>query len=344
MSIENRTRVPSGVRTGGQFAAETHAEAGVVLAPPARSATDQAVLSAVGDLARTNANFQLAEWERRLSARQLPWMTETSDEQSDAAAEGINAVQQAKEFENLSREDQEQLLDQVKLSGVKHMLEPGQKLGTDTIQVAEGLSLDNANIAVALAAQAEVHNANLPGTVTMTGNGDIATFRVQEGDVYRDLRIGTAMIAIETEPDDDGYSWTRGTWLWRTRQSLHGGSILEKDRSTSLAAYFDEHRRSAIMMDVIAASPLKGSSDEIGELNLADRTAGVRADGGREYILDVSEDTPVMRTEDGTDLHPSMVAGFLDHVSRQGDHEGGAQAFVKDLREVFDETERRLAS
>jgi hypothetical protein len=136
MTIENRTRVPSGVRTGGQFAAEAHAEAaGVTLAAPAVN-SDQAVLSAVGDLARTNANFQLADWERRLRAQNLPWHS-TSDP-AEVAPERVKAVQQAQEFETLPREEQDRLLDAVKLAGVKHLLEPGQKLGTDRIQVAEG--------------------------------------------------------------------------------------------------------------------------------------------------------------------------------------------------------------
>lgn len=341
MSIEHRTRVPFGVRTGGQFAAETHAEAaGVALTRTAQSATDQAVVSAVGDLARTNANFQLAEWERRIAGPFHRYEDETPD--VSAPVRLIHAVQQAKNFESLPREEQEQLLDQVKLSGVKHMLEPGQKLGTDRIQVADGLTLENANLAVALAAQAEVHNASLPGTITMTDNGDITVFSVQEGDIRHELRIGTALVSISAEVEDDD-PYARGTWLYRADQGSAGGSILEGDRSTLLASSFAEHRKHAVMMDVMAASPLKDASDEIGELDLEQRTAELRSDG-TEVVLDFSADTPTMRTDNGKDLHPSMVAGFLDHIARQSGHAGDGQAFAADLREVFNETERRLQS
>lgn len=340
MTTENRTRVPSGVRAGGQFAAEAHAEAaGVTLTRPASSSNDQAVLSAVGDLARTNANFQLADWERRLKASHLPW--HSSSDPVEVAPERVKAVQQAKEFETLSREDQEQLLDAVKLSGVKHLLEPGQKLGTDRIQVAEGLNLEDANLAMVLTAQAEVHKANLPGTVTLTGTGDVATFSIEDGGIRHELRVGSGLIGLSAEAEDDD-PYVRGEWLYRADQSVFGGSILEKDRSADLASYYASHRKYAVMMDVMASSSLKNASDEIGELDLEKRTAALRADG-TEFILDISGDIPTMGMEDGKDLHPSMVAGYLDHIARLADHPDG-KAFTTDLREVFLETDRRLAS
>jgi hypothetical protein len=339
MTIENRSRVPSGVRTGGQFAAEAHAEAtGVTLTRSAPSSTDQAVLSAVGDLVRTNANFQLAEWERRLQAQQLPW--HSSSDPATVAPERVKAVQQAKEFESLSRDEQEQLLDAVKLSGVKHLLEPGQKLGTDRIHVAEGLELQDANLAMVLTAQAEVHNANLPGTITLTGIGDVAAFDVQDGDLRHELRIGSGLVSMSPEVED-GDPYVRGDWLWRADQSTFAGSILEGDRSAELVRQFGEYRKFAVLMDVVASSPLKDSGDEIGELDVDQRTAQLKSDG-TDFILDVSGDTPTMRTDAGN-LHPSMIPGFLDHVARQSGHVNG-QAFAADLREVFNETERRLAN
>lgn len=341
MTIENRTRVPSGVRSGGQFAAEVHAEAaGVTLtAQPTSAGTDAAVMTAVGDLARTNANFQLAEWERRLRAQNLPW--HSASDPAEVAPERVKAVQQAKEFESLSRVDQEQLLDAVKLSGVKHLLEPGQKLGTDRIHVAEGLNLEDANLAMVLTAQAEVHKANLPSTVTLTGIGDVAAFSIQDGDIRHELRIGPGMIAMSAEPEEDD-PYTRGTWLYRADQTVFGGSILEQDRSSDLAGHYETHRKYAAVMDVMASSPLKNASDEIGELDLKQRTAELRADDA-EYILDISGDAPVLRGGDGKNLHPSMTAGYLDHIARLGDLPDG-KAVVAGLRDVFAETDRRLAS
>jgi hypothetical protein len=189
--------------------------------------------------------------------------------------------------------------------------------------------------------RAEVHKANLPGTVTLTGIGDVATFEVQDGGIRHELRVGSGLIGLSAE-EEEGDPYVRGDWLWRAGQSVHGGSILEGDRSKDLARYYAAYRKYAVLMDVVASSPLKGAGDEIGELDLDERTAVLRSDGS-EFVLDFSGDTPTMRTDEGKPLHPSMVTGYLDHIARLADRPDGATV-TSDLQEVFNETKRRLAS
>jgi hypothetical protein len=336
-NVENRSRVQAGIQTGGQFAPEAHAEpAGVTLtqAPPAE--LDQKVIAALGDVVRTNASVELGRWQRRMDKGRRGYEHEP---QEPMPAKLADAVNQAKDFESLQRDEQEKLMDALGLSEAKHMLEPGQKLGTDRIKVAEGLSLEDGNIAMTLAAQAQVHEAGIAGTVTLTGIGDVTTFEVEDGNAKHTLRVGSGLLSLAAEPaDEDDYS--RGDWLSRADIGVYGGSAFDKGRAAELGAHYSRFREYAMMMDVVASSPFREHEGEFGELDRGARTADLKADGV-EYRLDVSGEEPSLSLDNGQALHPSMVRGFLNHMATRTGHPDG-EALASDLREVFRETDRRL--
>lgn len=247
---------------------------------------------------------------------------------------------QAAEFESLPRQEQDEVMDKLKFTAAKHLLEPGQKLGNDRVQVADGVTTDEGDVGLALIAQKQIADAGLPGTVTLTKIGDTAEFSIEDGAIKHSVRIGKTMQAFSAESaDEDDYS--RTNWLYRSDVSVFGGSVFEEDRTDGIRKHFEGHREYAAMMDVVAGSSFCDSEEHLGELDRSARTAVIRTDG-TENLLDVSGDEPVLKTEDGQHtLHPSMAHGFLNHMAAQTGHADGG-AFVSSLREVFRETDRRL--
>lgn len=76
----------------------------------------------------------------------------------------------------------------------------------------------------------------------------------------------------------------------------------------------------------------------IGELDRDGRTVDIKVDD-TEITLDLSGSDPILKTDDGKVLHPSMARGFLDHMAERTGHPDG-NAFASNLREVFRETDR----
>jgi hypothetical protein len=336
-NVENRSRVQAGIKTGGQFAPESHSEpAGVTLTRPATSRLDEAAVAALGDVVRTNANIELGTWQRSMDKGRRGYEHEPREPMPPQLAD---ALRQAAEFESLPVEEQRALLDALQLSAMKHILEPGQRLGTDTVQVAEGLNIDEANLALTLASQKQVSDARLPGTITLTGIGDSTKFSLQDGGIKHRFRVGSAFVTLRAEPKDDE-DYARGEWLSRAEVSSFGRSILQDDRSADIASQYKDHRAYAVLMNAMADSPFKDHPGHFVEMDRETRTVGLRADGV-EVTLDVSGDVPVLRSEGHAVLHPSMTAGFLDYMAQQTGRADG-EAFASDLREVFRETDQRL--
>lgn len=335
----DRNRVQPGVPSGGQFAAERHGEPdGVTLTRPAPSAFDQAAVAALGDIVRTNANIELGTWLRRMDKGRRGYEHEPQEQMPRPLAE---ALQQAKEFETLPVEDQRALLDALQLPAMKHVLEPGQRLGTDTIDVAEGLDPADANLALTLASQKQVTDAGLPGTTTLTGIGDTTTFIVQDQGIRHGLRSGSGYLTIAARPEDDD-DYTRAEWLSRAEVSSFGRSILKSDQSAEIARTYKDHHAYAVLMGAMADSPFRDHHSHFVEMDRDERTVGLTADGA-SVVLDVKGNTPVLRADGGNggDLHPSMTAGFLAYMAEKTGRPDGA-TFAADLQEVFREAERRL--
>jgi hypothetical protein len=268
------------------------------------------------------------------SMRDLPWPS-----LPDVLVE-LN--RRAEDFESLPREEQEEVLDQLKFPSAKHLLEPGHQLGNDRVQVAEGLDTDGGNLGLALAAQKVVADSGIRGTITLTKVGDRTEFTIQDGNIQHGLRVGENLLSFSASSGDEE-DYRRDDWLCRADTSTAGGSIFEQDRAKELGGIYKSHSEYAVMMDVVARSSFKEVNDdpEIGELDRSARTAELRVDGA-EYLLDVSGDGPVLKSGGGKyTLHSSMVRGFLNHVATETGHPDG-DALASDLREVFRETDRRL--
>jgi hypothetical protein len=335
MTNENRNRVQPGVPTGGQFAPEHHTESSVTLAP---SPLDAAALTAAGDLARTRYSEELGRWQRRMdkgSRGGAPWppLPEVL----------FDAGRQSENFETLPRDEQEALLEKLQIPGAGHLLEPGQRLGNDTVRVADGLDTTGGDIGLALTAQKLITDAGIPGDITLTDVGrNLAVFTVQDGTISHRVRIGARSLGFSANSGDgEDYDYDRDDWLCRADIMSAGGSVYEKDRTADLKGNYQSHREYAVMMDAVASSSFRGAEQLLGELGRHGRTAVIKADG-TEHLLDVSGDVPVLKTEDGSQaLHPSMVSGFLNHLATKTGHPDG-DAFAADLREVFREMDRRL--
>lgn len=333
-NTNNRTRVQAGIKTGGQFAAETHQEPEGVLLTQAPSPLDEAAVAVVADLVRTSAAVEEGDWQRHHDKgyrRDLPT--------PPYPPEILELRRQADSFETLPFQEQNEILDKLKLPAAKHLLQPGQKLGNHKVEVPEDVLADGRKLGFALASQKLVTDANLPGTATLTNAGDLTEFSIQDGDIEHELRVASSMVSLSSASTGDDY--TRNSWLSRAEISSFSGSMFERDRSEGLRENFKDHREYAVMMDVVASSSFRDYEEHFGEMNRDARTAVIQSDG-TEAVLDISGDEPVLATEDGkTTFHPSMVAGYLDHMAEQTGHRD-RDAFVNDLREVFRETDRRL--
>lgn len=332
-NVENRNRVRSG-KTAGRFAPEAHAEPGAVALTAAPSPLDQTAVGVVGDLVRARSNIEIGTWKRRMdkgSKRDQPWppMPEVL----------VELDRRAKAFETLPREEQDFVLDQLDMPGTTHLLEPGQRLGSDKIQIADNVEAEAENIGLALAAQKIVADANLPGTVTMTRAGEHRTeFTVEAGGTTCNLQVEAQSFTIKADTTGDQH-----TDAWIDRATVRSGArthVFESRTSESLSMSLEVHREKVALMASFAASSFREAGDAIGNLDRQGRTAELRTDGFR-YSLDVFGDKPAMRTDDGDPLHPSMVHGFLNHMAEQTGHPDG-DAFASDLREVFREADRRL--
>ena len=337
-NVDHRNRVQAGVRTAGQFAVEVHPEPTGVTLTVESSPLDEAAVASVGDLVRDRAAVETGTWQRRMdkgSRGDAPWppMPEVL----------VELNRRAESFESLPRQEQEAILDQLKLTGAKHLLEPGQRLGNDKVRVADDLDTEGGNIGLALTAQKLVADAGLTGEITLTHVGDMTKFTVEDGNLKHGLTVGTSLLSFGAEGSADESDYDRNTWLYRADIISAGGSVFERDRADDLRKRFTSHREYAVMMDVLADSSLKEVSDDpaLGELDRSARTAVLSVDGA-EYLLDVSGDEPVLKSgREMHSLHASMVRGFLNHVASETGHPDG-EALVSDLREVFRETDRRL--
>lgn len=336
-NVEHRNRVRTG-KTAGQFAPEAHQEPTGVTLTQKPSPLDTAAVATVGDLVRTRDAVERGTWQRRHDKghmRDLPT--------PPFPPVLVELNRQAQNFETLARDEQEAVLDQLKYPNAKHLLEPGQQLGNDKVQVAEDLDAEGGNLGLALTAQRLVADSGIPGTITLTKVGDYAAvFSIQDGNIRHGVRVGERALSFSANSGDEN-DYDRDGWLYRADTSTAGGSIFEKDRATELGGLYKSHREYAVMMDVVADSSFKEVNDDpaIGELDRSARTAELRVDG-EEYLLDVSGDEPVLKSGGGKyTLHPSMTRGFLTHVAAETGHADG-EAFASDLREVFRETDRRL--
>lgn len=336
---ENRNRVQPGVPSGGQFAAELHGEPdGVTLTRPAPSPFDQAAVTALGDIVRTEVNIELGTWQRRMDKGRRGYEHEPPEKMPALLAK---AIQDAENFEALPVDEQRALLDAVQLKAMKHILEPGQRLGTDTIDVAEGLDPADANLALTLASQKQVTDARLPGVVTLIDTGDTTVFDVRDQGIKHLIRSGSGYMSLAAEPDDDDQDYyNRSEWLGRARGNSAGRTILRDDRSADIASNYKDHHAYAVLMDTMADSPFREHHAFFGEMNRDERTVELTADG-TEVELDVKGETPILRAGNGADLHPSMTAGFLSYMAEKTGRPDG-ETFASELREVFRDAERRL--
>lgn len=334
-NVENRSRVQAGIKTGGQFAPEAHAEpAGVTLTAPAPH--DGVAVSVAATLVRSRSAQEIGDWQRRQDKGRRGYEHEPRDPMPLVLTE---LDRRAKSFETLPREEQEAVLDQLQMQGVKHLLEPGQRLGNDKVRVADGVESETANIGLALASQKVVADAGLPGTVTMTEAGQTATkFTVETGGAAYNLEVGPFSVTLSTDPQDDDTH--AAAWLKRATVSSRAANVFVPRMSENLRTAFDTHRGRAAMMSAFAASSFREAGGSIGDLDRGRRTAELLTDGSR-FVVDVYEDEPSMETEEGEKLHPSMVRGFLNHMATRTGHPDG-EALASDLREVFRETDRRL--
>lgn len=231
-NVNNRTRVQAGIKTGGQFAAEAHQEPEGVLLTQTPSPLDRAAVAAVGDLVRTNVLGEIGGWQRHHDKgylRDLPT--------PPLPPELVEIQRQADEFKSLPWQGQAAL----KLSAAKHLLEPGQKLGTDKVRLAEDLETEKGQIALALVAQRQMSDAGLPGTITMTDIGNATDFAVQDRGITHNVSVGSGYLSFSSEDaDDEGY--VHSSWLNRADAGVYGGSVLEQDRTKGLRSHFDSHR------------------------------------------------------------------------------------------------------
>lgn len=327
MNVESRSRVQSGIPSGGQFAAELHAEAGITLTVP--SPLDTAAVAYVGDLVRTSVVAETGKWQRRMDG----WGRDATAE-IPLPPELIEYDRQAANFESLPRQEQEEVLDQLKLPNAKPLLEPGQQLGNDKVRIAEDLDTEGGNLGLALTAQKLVAESGIRGDITLTKIGNNTEFTVQDGNIQHTLEIGDRMLSFSAT-SGAAEDYDRDNWLCRADMSSFGGSIFEQDRAEELLKLHDGHREYAVMMDVVADSSFRHFESLIGELNREYRTAELKVDG-TEYELDVSEDTPSLRGDGASLMHPSMVPGFLNHAATQTGHpDGDALAGYSFVNAVF---------
>jgi hypothetical protein len=331
-NVENRNRVRAG-KTAGRFAPEAHQEpAGVTLTAPAP--LDEAAVGLVADLVRTRSSVEMGSWQRQMDKggghlRPMPPTPEVL----------VELDRRAKGFETLPRTEQVEVLDQLKLTGAAFLLEPGQKLGNDRVQVADDLNAPD-DLGVALAAQKVMTESGIEGPITLVEAGKYPKFTVEDGPLVHKVSLGERALSFSSEAADDEWDSERSEWLRQAEFVSSGGSVFDAGLPDYVGRIYKEQRGYAVMMDVVSASSFRGSRDLLGELNRRDRTAELTVDG-TEYQLNVSGAEPALKTGDGTTLHASMVPGFLNHVATTTGHPDGA-TLASDLREVFRETDRRL--
>lgn len=330
---ENRNRVQPGVPSGGQFAAEQHGEPdGVTLT--AQSPLDSLAVGVAGTLVRNRSNTEIGSWQRHMDKginrdRPTPPMPEVL----------VELDRRAVTFETLQREEQETVLDQLDMQGVKHLLEPGQRLGNDKVRVADGVESQGANLGLALAAQKIVADADLPGNVTMiSADENFTVFTVEASGVNHTLRVGPLSFNLATGTNTgDRYT---DEWMRRATMSPGRNMVFQSQTSENIRRSFDTHRTEAALAAAAAASSFKQAGASLRALEPGVRTAVLRTDG-EEFVVNVSGDRPTLETLDGEQLHPSMVDGFLNHMASQTGHRDGG-TLTSELREVFRDAERRL--
>lgn len=334
-NVENRSRVQAGIKTGGQFAAEAHSEPGGVTLTMDHSPLDKTAVGVVGALVRARSAIEMSTWQRRQDKGRYGYEHEPREPMPEVL---VVLDRRAAAFETLPRQEQDEILDQLKMQESKYLLEPGQRLGNDKVQVADDLDTSG-NLGLALVAQKVIADAGIPGTITLAEAGDRTRFTVQDGNIEHTISVGANSLsfAANSGVEED---YRRDDWIDRADITSAGGYVFEPTRAGDLRRYYESHREYTVMMDVVADSSFRGAESSLGELDRSARTAELRADGA-EYVLDVSGAEPALKTSDGSALHPSMVRGFLNHAATQTGHPDG-DALASDLREVFRETDRRL--
>lgn len=332
-NTETRTRVTRGIPTGGQFAAESHAEAPGITLTAETSELDTAAVKAVGDKCRSAVISEIDRWQRRMDRR-------GANELPPLATELADAQDRANNFETLERKDQLELMQKLQLTDLNHLLEPGQQLGTDRVPLSDDFEPAPEDFGIGLIAQKRMAETNLPsgfvfskletGEATFTRTKDGVTSAIAFGD------RSTQFAAEGAEMEADGFpNFEMDEWLRRAEIGSYG--VGTSDRLETL---WNQHQETAVMSSVIGASSFRFDGEHLGEFDREARTVELR-DQDTECLLDLSGDEPFIAGHRAVPLHPAMTRGFLDHMASETRRSSGDE-FTNDLLEIFREADRRM--
>lgn len=331
MSTDSRNRVHKGVSTGGQFATKHRSEAnGVALAShPPVTPDPRSIEEQVGAKVAIDAAEDVKYWKDRFASR----YSEHWDE--DVPKDLHVRQEKASRFSSLSPEER------LEVAGEKYQafLAPNQSFGNERVMLDQHFSFSEEDALTGLQAQKAMADSGIPGDITFTHleNGR-AMFKIDDQGLEHEITIHDGYVGVrshdESSLQNEAYEWGE-----KFDAASYSGRWKD-DAKGNIGDFYEEQHRYAMALDVISRSPLAATASSLHGLDPQFREVEVHADGNA-FTLDLSQSNARIISPRGDELPGSMMHGYMDEFAKKNDL-GDGEKVIEALREVFNETDRRL--
>lgn len=256
-------------------------------------------------------------------------------------------IARAERIYELEPTERDALVKRLRMTRHLHLLDPGQKLGTDSVVIPDA-DYTTEQVGVILSTQTDFDLLHLAEPAVLVEAGisvaemPQAIYRVTRSGVSQDITMTTDhnFLHFNARPND-GFEKS----MWGFRTSFSGISSYEDDQvNKRFPEAANLHLGLCVMADEASSNErLKGYYETFKKLDLERRRVTVESDGD-EVTLDFSNTEVTILGSKREALPKMMVDGFLNQFAKSIKYKGGSKAMVKDLRTMFANSAQRVAT
>lgn len=237
------------------------------------------------------------------------------------------------------------LVKRLRMTRHLHLLNEGQKLGTDSVVIPDAeYTPEQAGAILSTQGDFDLLDLDEPAVLLEAGISASgcpeAIYLVARGGVTQRITMSTDHNFLHFQARlGEGFEKS----MWGHKTAFSGISSYEDDPvNKRLPEAANLHLGLCIMADEASGNErLKGHYDTFSRLDLGRRRATVQADG-EDVILDFSGSGITMLDSKHRPLPKMMVDGFLVQFAKSIKYKGGSKAMAKDLRIMFANSAQRM--
>lgn len=281
-----------------------------------------------------------AEHAKHFNKSAPPW-SKRSDESMD------RDIEMAMNIATMASDERSALAQRLRISRHLHLVEPEQRLGNNIVIVPDSHNLTYEEVGQVLATQKDFELLNLSEPAVLIGVSqdkiDVLRqpkYRVERCGVVQEISIGTFGPGLRFD-SPSGQSHDERMWIMGA--SFSGISSYEDEPANNrFSAAADLHLEKLVMASEAGGNErLAPHHDKFKEIELSRRRMVANTRDG-EIRLDFSGDRVQVMDSANKPLPRLVADGFMRQFSKSINYTSGAKAMERDLRAVFDNTERQL--